>query len=80
MGDPHNLYRPKEEVEEWKKKDAIERLRKILISRKILTEREVDELEEDVKKQIEEAVRFADESPYPDPEEAVHGVFVSPYI
>jgi pyruvate dehydrogenase E1 component alpha subunit len=80
MGDPHHLYRPKEEVEEWKKKDAIARLRRVLISGKILTEKEADKIEEDVKKQIEEAVRFADESPYPDPEEAVRGVFVSPYI
>ncbi len=80
MGDPHNLYRPKEEVEEWKKKDAIARLKNILVNRKILTEKEVDKLEEDVKKRIEEAVRFADESPYPDPGEAVQGVFVSPYF
>jgi len=55
-------------------------LRRVLISGKILTEKEADKIEEDVKKQIEEAVRFADESPYPDPEEAVRGVFVSPYI
>ncbi len=80
MGDPHNLYRPKEEVDEWKKKDAILRLRKMLVSKKILTEKEVDKFEEDVKKQIEEAIKFADESPYPNPEEAVQGVFVSPYF
>ena len=80
MGDPHNLYRSKEEVEEWKKKDAILRLRNMLLSNKILTEKEIGTIEEDVKKQIEEATKFADESPYPNPEEAVQGVFVSPYF
>ena len=60
--------------------DAIRRLRQTLISSGDLTEEEADNIEHEVKKQIEEAVKFADESPFPDPEEAVRGVFVSPYI
>jgi TPP-dependent pyruvate/acetoin dehydrogenase alpha subunit len=80
MGDPHDLYRSREEVEEWKKKCPIRRLRQTLVSSRDLTEKEAEEIEEDVKKQIEEAVKFADESPYPDAEEALRDVFVSPYI
>jgi pyruvate dehydrogenase E1 component alpha subunit len=80
VGDNQYLYRSKEEEDEWKKKDAIRRLRQTLISSGDLTEEEADNIEHEVKKQIEEAVKFADESPFPDPEEAVRGVFVSPYI
>lgn len=80
MGDPHDLYRSKEEVEEWKKKDPIRRLRETLVDGGDLTEKDAERIEEEVKKQIEDAIKFADESPYPDPEEAVRGVFVSPYI
>ena len=80
MGDPHDLYRSKEEVEEWKKKCPIRRLRRMLVSSGDLTEKQAQDIEQEVRKQIEEAIQFADESPYPDPEEAVRGVFVSPYI
>jgi len=80
MGDAHDLYRSKEEVEQWKKRCPIRRLRQTLISSGGLTEREAEKMEQEVKKQIEDAVKFADESPYPDPEEALRDVFVSPYF
>ena len=80
MGDAHDLYRSKEEVDEWKKKCPISRLRQTLLSSGDLTEKEADKIEHEVKEQIEDAIKFADESPYPDPEDALRGVFVSPYI
>jgi pyruvate dehydrogenase E1 component alpha subunit len=80
MGDAHDLYRSKEEVEQWKKRCPIRRLRQTLISSGGLTEREAEKMEQEVKKQIEDAIKFADESPYPDPEEALRDVFVSPYF
>lgn len=68
-------YRPKEEVEGWLAKDPIKRLRVKLLQDRILTEPEVEMIERDVSLQIDEAVKFAVESPYPAPEEALDDVY-----
>ena len=78
-GDPWNTYRSKEEVEQWKKKDPINRFQNYLIEKGILTEDKANEIEKDVKKLVEDSVKFAAESPWPKPEEALKDVFVSPY-
>lgn len=59
------LYRTKEEVEEWEKKDPIEKFKKYLLEIGEITKEELDRLEESVKEEIEEGVRFAIESPEP---------------
>lgn len=68
-------YRPREEVEGWLAKDPIKRLRVKLLQDRILTEPEVEMIERDVSLQIDEAVKFAVESPYPAPEEALEDVY-----
>ena len=79
MGDPHNLYRSKEEVEQWKKRDPINRLKATILSNGMSTEEEIQAVENDVRKKIEEAIKFADDSPEPKLEDALTDVFVSPY-
>ena len=78
-GDPWTTYRSETEVEEWKKKDAIQRLKKNLIEKGIITEDETCNIENEVQKLVEDSVKFADESPWPKPEEAFKDVFVSHY-
>ena len=68
-------YRPKEEVEEWLRKDPIKRLREKLLQTNVLAEEEIQRVEEEVSVEIEEAVKFAVESPYPAPEEALEDVY-----
>jgi pyruvate dehydrogenase E1 component alpha subunit len=68
-------YRPREEVEEWLRKDPIKRLRDKLIQAGILTEGEFQEVEKKVSNAIEDAVKFAVESAYPPPEEALEDVY-----
>jgi len=68
-------YRPKEEVEEWLAKDPIKRLKEKLLQTDTLTEAEVRQIEKEVSAEIEEAVKFAMESPYPAPEEALQDVY-----
>ena len=58
VGDP-GLYRPEEEVEEWKAKEPL----KILEDKKLLTDEEIAEIKEMVEKEIQEACKFAEESP-----------------
>jgi TPP-dependent pyruvate/acetoin dehydrogenase alpha subunit len=73
-GDPQT-YKPKEEVEEWLKKDPIPRYRKYLLEHKVLTAADVDKIDKEIADEIERAVKFAVESPYPAPEETLEDVF-----
>jgi pyruvate dehydrogenase E1 component alpha subunit len=68
-------YRPKEEVEQWLAKDPIKRFGEKLLQTNILTEAEIQQVEMEVSVEIEEAVKFAMESPYPNPEEALEDVY-----
>lgn len=61
MSDP-GLYRTKDEVEEWRRRDPLNRSRARLTELG-MSEEELTALEEDVKAEIEDAVRFAEESP-----------------
>ena len=64
MSDP-GLYRTKEEVEEWRRRDPLNRSRARLVELGI-SEDELGALEDDVKAEIEDAVKFAEESPAAD--------------
>ncbi len=74
MSDPQK-YRTKEEVAEYQSQDPIEHCLSVIKDNKYLTEDEIKEIQNWVKKEVEEAVTFADESPYPDPEELFIDVY-----
>ncbi len=73
-------YRPSEEVEDWLAKDPIPRFRKVLVEEGVLTEEQAERIEEEVIKEIEEAVEYARSSPSPAPEDALKDVYGSPEI
>lgn len=68
-------YVPKELLAAWKKKDPVERIERTLIERKVLTPSVKAQYEEKIQATLDDAVRFAVESPYPPGEEAVVGVY-----
>jgi len=73
-GDP-TVYRPEEEVQEWKKKDPIPRFEAKLSQMAIMTEEQMKQVRDEISNQIEEAVKFAEESPWPSPEEVLDDVY-----
>jgi pyruvate dehydrogenase E1 component alpha subunit len=75
MSDPQK-YRTREEVEEYKMRDPIEQVKATILENKILTEEEIKEIDKKVKKQVEEAVKFAEESPWPDGQKAFEDVYM----
>jgi len=77
MSDPvSGTYRSKEEVETRKKEaDPITILRDRLFEADMLTQDELEELDGQVREEVEEAARFADESPPPSPEELYTDVY-----
>ena len=75
MGDPQR-YRTKEEVEEAKLHDPIARWRSNVLEHDLATEDELRKIADEVDAVIEEAVRFAENSPVPDPAELCNDVLV----
>ena len=68
-------YRTREEVEEWKKKDPIENLRKYLLENEIASAEELDQIQEEVKEAVEASVKFAEASPFPPLESAFEDIY-----
>lgn len=71
-------YVPRELLEEWKKKDPILHMETYLMENQIAKKEELDGVDLQVKKEIEEAEAFAEESPYPEPEEVLKGLYATP--
>jgi len=82
MSDPQK-YRSKEEVNQWMEKDPIEHCLEVITNNKWLSKKEVEEIEAWVKKEVDESVEFAENSPYPEAHEIYEDVYTQqdyPYI
>lgn len=74
MSDPQK-YRTKEEVEAYKMRDPIEQVKKTILDNGIATEEDLLAIDAAIKARVEEAVKFAEESPFPDASEAYLDVY-----
>ncbi len=77
---PHSLsdmevYRTREEVEEWKKKDSIKRLENKLLAEDVLDESDVKKIKEEAYQIISDAIEFASNSPEPSLDELTKDVY-----
>ena len=75
MSDPQK-YRSKDEVEQYKQRDPVEAVRQTILAKKFATEQELDAIDTKIVGQVEESVKFAEESNFPDPSEALTDVYV----
>ena len=75
MSDP-SKYRTKEELEEYKEKDPIEHVLRVLKTDYKLSDQDIEVINERVKKEVEESVAFAEESPWPDDDELLKDVYI----
>ena len=69
-----NDLRPLAEREQWNRRDPIERLKKAIIAEKLAIPQQLENLHNNVVHEITDAVRFAEQSPYPEPQEAMNDV------
>ena len=82
MSDPQK-YRSKDEVAEWMANDPIEHCLNVIQENKWMTKVEIEEIENWVKKEVQESVEFAENSPYPEAHELYEDVYTQtdyPYI
>jgi pyruvate dehydrogenase E1 component alpha subunit len=79
FGDPQ-MYRSREEIADWvEKRDPIKRLAAYMKEAGILTEAEDQAIQQQVAAEIQEAVRFAESSPYPTPDELHKDIYSYEY-
>ena len=67
--------RPQDEIETWRQRDPINRFAANLMDQGVLTEEAWQKMDAEILAAIEDAVKFAEESPFPDPGAAVEDVF-----
>jgi pyruvate dehydrogenase E1 component alpha subunit len=82
MSDPAK-YRSKDEVEEYKQRDPIEVVKKTILTKKFASEKDLEAIDQRILQKVEESVKFAEESKYPDPSEALKDIYAQkdyPYI
>jgi pyruvate dehydrogenase E1 component alpha subunit len=74
MSDP-DTYRGKEEIKEWQTRDGILGLGEYLKKQKMVNDQELQKIDGEITAQVEEAVKFAEESPDPDPKDLYRDVY-----
>ncbi|HET6477843.1 MAG TPA: thiamine pyrophosphate-dependent dehydrogenase E1 component subunit alpha [Dehalococcoidales bacterium] len=68
-------YRPGAEIKKWLQKDPIKNFQEKLIEMKVLTAKKAEDIDKEALAEMDEAVKFAQESPFPEPEEALENVY-----
>lgn len=69
------FYRSEEELLEWKSRDPIPQFEKYLREKRVLADEYLGEVTQRIKREIDEAVKFAEENPYPEPESALEDLY-----
>ena len=74
MADPVN-YREMDEVDEWRINDPIDRFKALALGEGLITTGELEEIDAQVTDEVNEAVKFARESPFPELDELYNNVY-----
>lgn len=77
MSDP-GKYRTRAEIEKYQERDPIKLFRSRLEAKGLIAEADIARMEAEIREQVEHAVRFAEESPEPAPEELMTDVYANP--
>jgi pyruvate dehydrogenase E1 component alpha subunit len=75
ISDPQK-YRTKEEVDEYKDQDPITKVSKSILENKFATQADLDAIDEKIARIVDESVKFAEESPWPDDSEVLKDVYI----
>jgi TPP-dependent pyruvate/acetoin dehydrogenase alpha subunit len=70
-------YVPKEEIEEWRLRDPIERYRRVLLESGTATAEDLSAIDQTISDEVDREVEFAEQSPFPTPEDALKNVYAT---
>ncbi len=71
----HQVYQPKDEIARWMERCPVKKIQEELLGLGLLDEAGIQRIEAEVRETVENAVLFAEESPWPEPQEALEDVF-----
>lgn len=74
MSDPATTYRNKDEVNQWQRRDPMSRLQADFP--KVLTDTIIEKMDVAIKEEVQEAIQFAEDSPFPDPSELYTDIYL----
>ncbi|HEU4834331.1 MAG TPA: pyruvate dehydrogenase (acetyl-transferring) E1 component subunit alpha [Pyrinomonadaceae bacterium] len=77
MSDPGN-YRTRAEIEKYQERDPIKLFAATLLEEKIVDQKALDEIDRKIHEEVEDSLRFAEESPLPDPAELYTDIYANP--
>ena len=77
MSDPGN-YRTRAEIEKYQERDPLKLFSASLLEEKVVDQKTLDEIDKKVREEVEDSLRFADESPLPDPSELYTDIYANP--
>ena len=75
VGEPGTAYRSKEEMEEWRAKDAILRFEKVLLENKVLDPAQFESIRDEIEHAVADAVEASRQAPFPDVSEVYQHVY-----
>ena len=76
--DDDRTYRTPQEVEAWRKKDPLQRMKQYVIEQRLLPEQREEQLEEEVRAEVDDAARRAEEAAVVDADQAFTRVYARP--
>ncbi|KAG2262190.1 hypothetical protein Bca4012_013158 [Brassica carinata] len=77
MSDPGSTYRTRDEISGVRQeRDPIERIKKLVLSHDIATEKELKDMEKEIRKEVDDAIAKAKDCPMPEPSELFTNVYV----
>jgi len=68
-------YQPKEEISKWQAMCPIPKLRSDMLAKELISKEDLRQMENRIDAIVQDAIRFAEESPYPEPPEALEDIF-----
>lgn len=72
------LYRDKKEVEEWKNEDPIPKFKSHLFEKRLITQNEIEDLEQAIEEMVEKSIVFAEEGTWEDVNDLHKYVYTEP--
>lgn len=77
MSDPGSTYRTRDEISGVRQeRDPIERIKKLVLSHDLATEKELKDMEKEIRKEVDDAIAKAKDCPMPEPSELFTNVYV----
>jgi TPP-dependent pyruvate/acetoin dehydrogenase alpha subunit len=70
-------YVPKEELEEWRRRDPLERCMRTLLDANAATAEDLAAIDRAISEEVDREVDAAEKSPLPSPEDALRNVYAS---